>query len=49
MEDSENLMVLDTKDIMDDAVTETMRRVETLGREQYENLFVKDLNSVVYQ
>ena len=41
MEDSEDLMVLDTNDIMDDAVADTMRRVETLGREQYEK-FVRE-------
>ena len=43
MEDSEDLMVLDTKYIMDDAVTDTMRRVETLGREQYEKFVCERL------
>jgi len=35
LEDSEDLIVLDTRDIMDSAVAETVRKIESLGEEQY--------------
>ncbi len=36
LENSKDLMVLDTRDIMDASVGETVRNAETLGNEQYE-------------
>ncbi len=36
LENSKDLMVLDTRDIMDASVRETVRNAETLGKEQYE-------------
>jgi len=42
MENSEDLMVLDTTDVMDVAITDTVRRIEALGREQYE-MFVSEI------
>ncbi len=35
LERSQDLLVIDTKDIMDAQVAETVRRIETLGEEQY--------------
>jgi len=37
LENSEDLLVLDTRDIMSSAVTETVRRIETIGEELYKN------------
>jgi len=42
MENSEDLMVLDTTDVMDVAIADTVRRIEALGREQYE-MFVSEI------
>ena len=36
LENSEDLIVLDTRDIVDASVEETVRNAETLGKEQYE-------------
>ncbi len=36
LDNSKDLMVLDTRDIMDPSVGETVRNAETLGKEQYE-------------
>ena len=36
LENSEDLIVLDTRDIVDASVGETVRNAETLGKEQYE-------------
>lgn len=41
LEHSEDLLVLDTKDILDPYVAEAVRRVETLGIEQYQQ-FVEE-------
>jgi hypothetical protein len=35
LEESNDLLVLDTKDIMDESVTKTVRKVEAVGQEQY--------------
>ena len=35
LERSQDLLVIDTRDIMDTQVTETVRRIEALGEEQY--------------
>ena len=35
MRQCQDLLVIDTKDIMDTQVAETVRRIETLGEEQY--------------
>lgn len=35
LEETPDLMVLDTRDIMDSSVGETVRKVETVGKEQY--------------
>ena len=35
LERSQDLLVIDTRDIMDTQVAETVRRIETLGKEQY--------------
>ena len=35
LEETEDLLVLDTRDIMDASVGETVRKVEVLGEEQY--------------
>ena len=35
LEHSQDLLVIDTRDIMDTQVAETVRRIETLGKEQY--------------
>ena len=37
LEKSQDLLVLDTRDIMDTSVVETVQRVETIGEEQYKN------------
>ena len=37
LEKSQDLLVLDTRVIMDTSVVETVRRVETIGEEQYKN------------
>ena len=41
LELSQDLLVLDTKDIMDVSVAETVRKVETVGREQYD-IFINE-------
>ena len=41
LEHSQDLLVIDTRDIMDIKVAETVRRIETLGEEQY-TTFVKE-------
>ena len=41
LEDSQDLLVIDTKDIMDTQVAETVRKIETLGEKQYTE-FVTD-------
>ena len=35
LEHSQDLLVIDTRDIMDIQVAETVRRIERLGEEQY--------------
>lgn len=35
LESSEDLMVLDTRDILDTSVAETVRTADSLGKEQY--------------
>ena len=35
LEHSQDLLVIDTRDIMDTQVAETVKRIETLGEEQY--------------
>jgi len=37
LEESQDLLVLDTKDIMDASVAETVRKVESLGEDQYKS------------
>ena len=44
LELSQDLLVLDTKDIMDVSVAETVRKVERLGREQYDIFINERLN-----
>ncbi len=41
LEDSNDLLVLDTKEIKDKAVTTAVRKAETLGQEQY-NQFIEE-------
>ncbi len=41
LEQSEDLLVLDTKDILDPSVAEAVKKVETLGVEQYQK-FVEE-------
>ena len=38
LECNQDLLVIDTRDIMDTQVAETVRRIETLGKEQYAEL-----------
>ena len=45
LEKSEHLMVLDTRDILDVSVGETVRKAETLGREQYETFIDERLST----
>ena len=46
LEKGQDLLVLDTKDIMNISVGETVRKAEALGEEQYKKLWRKDLSSV---
>ena len=46
LERGQDLLVLDTKDIMNISVGETVRKAEALGEEQYKNLWRRDLSSV---
>ncbi len=41
MESSDDLLVLDTRDVADKAVADTLYKIEKLGLEQY-NTFVKE-------
>ena len=41
MEQTEDLLILDTRDILDTSVGEAVRKVEALGKEQYQ-LFVDE-------
>ena len=43
LENSEDLLVLDTRDIVSSSVTETVRRVETIGEELYKKYVEKRL------
>ena len=41
LDDSQDLLVLDTKDIMEQSVKETVKKVETIGKEQFSK-YVKE-------
>lgn len=41
LEESQDLLVLDSKDIMDSSVADTVRKVESLGAQQYK-IFVEE-------
>jgi hypothetical protein len=41
LEESQDLLVLDTRDIMDTSVAEAVRKAETIGKEQYDT-FVEE-------
>lgn len=43
LERSEDLLVIDTRDIVDNDVAETVRKIETLGEEQYGRFVVERL------
>ena len=43
LDDSQDLLVLDTKDIMEQSVKETVKKVETIGKEQSASMSKKDL------
>ena len=43
METSTDLLVIDTRDVMDDAVAETVRNIEHLGKNQYEKFVTERL------
>ena len=49
LENSEDLMVLDTRDIMDASVGETVRNTEMLGKEQFEEFVDERLIQGKYQ
>ena len=49
LENSEDLMVLDTRDVMDASVGETMRNTEVLGKEQFEEFVDERLIQGKYQ
>ncbi len=48
LDDSEELLVIDTRDVMDTAVAETVRKVESLGEEQYKRFVGERLELPVY-
>ena len=41
LDDSQDLLVVDTKDIMEQSVKETVKKVETIGKEQFSK-YVKE-------
>ena len=43
LEDSQDLLVLDSEDIMDKSVAQTKEKVETLGAEQYKTFVEESL------
>jgi hypothetical protein len=47
LEHSQDLLVIDTRDIMDPQVAETVRRIETLGEEQYTKFVTERLEKSV--
>jgi len=43
LEHSQDLLVIDTRDIMDTQVVDTVRKIETLGKEQYSKFVIERL------
>ena len=43
LEHSQDLLVIDTRDIMDTQVADTVRKIETLGKEQYSKFVIERL------
>ncbi|VDI65400.1 Hypothetical predicted protein [Mytilus galloprovincialis] len=46
LEDSDKILVLDTKDIATSAVVDTIRRIEKVGQDQYESLSKVDFQPI---
>ncbi|CAG2243196.1 unnamed protein product [Mytilus edulis] len=42
MKNSQDLLVLDTKDIAPTSVVDTIRKIEKIGKTQYENIYIED-------
>ena len=46
-DESDQLVTIDTKDVMDASVVETLRKVATIGKQQYQHLLKKSCTQIL--